>query len=396
MASARPPARRHDPGAPPDPVIPPGPSPVDLHTHSTRSDGVLEPAILLGAAAAAGVRLLALTDHDTLAGCRDVLATGAVPDGLELITGVEINAVVDRQDLWESELHILGFGMDPADDEFEAILAAQRARRRERFERTVARLRELELSIDEPLAELDLRDDDALGRPTIARALVAAGHATSVEDAFQRLVGRGCPAYVPRSGLGPVGAIEAIRAAGGLAALAHFREALSHRDLLRELIDSGLAGLEVHYRSFNRPTTEAMAQVATEEGLLPTGGSDYHGDTGTYAESHARLWVPPEVGAGLTQCAGIAQEQPRAWRRSCSSPEPAASHGSGTGSAPSSKRAATWPSRSICPPATTGPGSPSTRTGRPHRSVDGPTSCSSHSRSAGSRHHSSASGPASA
>ena len=124
MASARPPARRHDPGTPPDPVIPPGPSPVDLHTHSTRSDGVLEPAILLGAAAAAGVRLLALTDHDTLAGCRDVLATGAVPDGLELITGVEINAVVDRQDLWESELHILGFGMDPADEEFESILAS--------------------------------------------------------------------------------------------------------------------------------------------------------------------------------------------------------------------------------------------------------------------------------
>jgi predicted metal-dependent phosphoesterase TrpH len=292
--------RRHDPGSPTDPVIPPGPSPVDLHTHSTRSDGVLEPVILLGAAAAAGVRVISLTDHDTLAGCRDVVASGAVPDGLELINGVEINAVVDRQDLWESELHILGFGMDPVDDAFEAILAAQRARRRERFERTVARLRELGLPIDEPLALLDLRDDDALGRPTIARALVSAGHAASVDDAFQRLVGRGCPAYVPRSGLGPVGAIEAIRAAGGLAALAHFREALAHRDLVRELMDAGLAGLEVHYRSFNRPTTEAMAGVASELGLLPTGGSDYHGDTGTYAESHANLWVPPEVGEALT------------------------------------------------------------------------------------------------
>ena len=300
MAAAGRSPRRHDAGTPPDPVIPPGPSPVDLHTHSTRSDGVLEPAILLGAAAAAGVRLLALTDHDTLAGCRDVLTAGAVPDGLELITGIEINAVVDRQDLWESELHILGFGMDPANDEFEAILASQRARRKERFARTVAVLRDLGLPIDEPLAELDLRDDDALGRPTIARALVAAGHATSVEDAFQRLVGRGCPAYVPRSGLGPVGAIEAIRAAGGLAALAHFREALSQREVLRELIDAGLRALEVHYRSFNRPTTEVMAQVAMEEGLLPTGGSDYHGDTGTYAESHARLWVPPEVGEALT------------------------------------------------------------------------------------------------
>jgi predicted metal-dependent phosphoesterase TrpH len=280
-------------------VIPPGPSPVDLHTHSTRSDGVLEPAVLLGAAAAEGVRVISLTDHDTLAGCRAVVSAGAVPNGLELIAGVEINAVIDRDDLWEGELHILGFGMDLEDEAFEDVLRAQRARRRDRFERTIVRLRELGMPVDEQLAQLDLRDDDALGRPTIARALVAAGHATSVDDAFQRIVGRGCPAYVPRSGLGPVGAIEAIRAAGGLPALAHFREAVTRRDLVQELVDAGLAGLEVYYRSFDRPTTDAMAVVATELRLLTTGGSDYHGDTGTYAESHARLWVPPEVGVAL-------------------------------------------------------------------------------------------------
>jgi predicted metal-dependent phosphoesterase TrpH len=298
MAGSRP-RRRHDPQASDDPVVPPGPSPVDLHTHSTRSDGVLEPAVLLGAAAAAGVRVISLTDHDTLAGCRTLVSAGAVPDGLELIPGVEINAVVDRDDLWEGELHILGFGMDLEDQAFEDVLRAQRARRRDRFERTIVRLRELDMPIDEQLAQLDLRDDDALGRPTIARALVASGHATSVDDAFQRIVGRGCPAYVPRSGLGPVGAIEAIRAAGGLPALAHFREAVTRRDLVQELVDAGLAGLEVYYRSFDRPTTEAMAVVATELRLLATGGSDYHGDTGTYAESHARLWVPPEVGPAL-------------------------------------------------------------------------------------------------
>jgi predicted metal-dependent phosphoesterase TrpH len=270
-----------------------------MHTHSTRSDGVLEPAVLLGAAAAAGVRVMSLTDHDTLAGCRAVVSAGAVPDGLELIPGVEINAVVDRDDLWEGEFHILGFGMDLEDEAFEDTLRAQRARRRERFERTIVRLRELDMAVDEQLAQLDLRSDDALGRPTIARALVAAGHAASVDDAFQRIVGRGSPAYVPRSGLGPVGAIEAIRAAGGLAALAHFREAVKRRDLVQELVDAGLAGLEVYYRSFDRPTTEAMAVVASELRLLATGGSDYHGDTGTYAESHARLWVPPEVGTAL-------------------------------------------------------------------------------------------------
>ena len=179
------------------------------------------------------------------------------------------------------------------------------------------RLRELGLPIDEQLAELDLRDDDALGRPTVARALVAAGHATSVEDAFQRLVGRGCPAYVPRSGLGPVEAIEAIRAAGGLAALAHFREAPSHRDLLRELIDAGLAGLEVHYRSFNRPTTEAMAQVATEEGLLADRWlrlSRRHGDLRRIAREAVGA---AEVGAGAHRCARHRPGASRAWRPSC-------------------------------------------------------------------------------
>jgi predicted metal-dependent phosphoesterase TrpH len=299
------PPRRHDPWEPLDPVVPPGPSAVDLHAHSTRSDGVLEPAILLGAAAAAGVTVFSLTDHDTLGGCRDVVSSGAVPEGLVLIPGVEINAVVDRQDLWESELHILGFGMDLEDEAFESILGAQRARRRERFERTVVRLRELDLAVDEQLSKLDLRSDDALGRPTIARALVASGHATSVDDAFQRLVGRGCPAYVPRSGLGPVGAIEAIRAAGGLPSLAHFREGVARRDLVQELVDAGLAGLEVYYHSFDRPTTEAMAQLAASMGLLATGGSDYHGDTSTYAESHVRLWVPSEAGSALQ--AGLAE-----------------------------------------------------------------------------------------
>ncbi len=296
----QPAGRRHDLTPPPDPVIPPGPSPVDLHAHSTRSDGVLEPEALLQAAAAAGVRTFSLTDHDTLAGYRSVVANGAVPLGLHLLPGVEINAVVhDRADLWESELHILGFGMDPGDEAFEAALAAQRGRRRQRFERTVARLRELGRPIDAQLDGMPLGNDDALGRPTIARALIAAGFAATVEDAFQRLIGRGCPAYVPRDGLGPSAAIAAINAAGGIASLAHFREAVTKPDVVRELIDAGLQGLEVHYRSFDRPTTEAMSGVAAQLLLLPTGGTDYHGDTGTYAESHAQLWVPAAVGDAL-------------------------------------------------------------------------------------------------
>ncbi len=297
--------RRHDPAPPPDPVIPPGPSTVDLHAHSRRSDGVLEPLDLIQAAAACGVTTFALADHDTLVGYREVVARGAIPPGLELVAGVEINAIV-REDigLWEGELHILGLGMDSDDEAFEAALARQRARRSERFARTVRRLADLGMPVDAQLETLVSGPDDALGRPIVGRALVAAGFATSVEDAFRRLIGRGTPGYVPREGLGPDEAIRAIRAAGGLPALAHFADAPARTALIRELIEHGLGGLEVYYRTFDRPTTAAMADAAAVLGLLPTGGSDYHGDTGTYAEQHAALWVPPEVVDGV-HAAGV-------------------------------------------------------------------------------------------
>jgi predicted metal-dependent phosphoesterase TrpH len=294
--------RRHDPLAPTGSgrVEPPGPSTIDLHMHTTRSDGVVGPASLLKSAAAVGVRLLSLTDHDTLAGYREVTAAGHVPPGVTLVPGVEINAIVTRDlGLWEGELHILGFGMDPEDEAFEATLASQRRRRRERFETTVALLRDLDLSIDDHILDVSGSDEDALGRPTVARALIAAGYATSVEDAFRRLLGWGMPGYVPRSGLGPVEAIEAIRAAGGLPALAHFSEAPAKIEVVRELADAGLGGLEVYYRSFDIATVAAVGEVAAALRLVPTGGSDYHGDTMTYAEAHAGLWVPPEVAAGI-------------------------------------------------------------------------------------------------
>ena len=292
--------RRYDPAAADYGVKPPAPSTIDLHAHSTRSDGVLTPSALIRDVAAAGVGLFSLTDHDTLAGYRDLTTTGAVPPSMTLIPGVEINALVTRDlGLWEGELHILGFGMDPEDEAFEAALGGQRASRRTRFDRTVALLREIGLPIDTQIAGLDSADDDALGRPTIARALIAAGFATSVEDAFTRIIGHGMPGYVRREGLGPDEAIHAIRAAGGLPVLAHFREAPTRADVIRELVDAGLGGLEVYYRSFDQPTVDAMAEIARDNRLVMTGGSDYHGDLGPYSDSHARLWVPPEAGQAL-------------------------------------------------------------------------------------------------
>jgi 3',5'-nucleoside bisphosphate phosphatase len=276
-----------------------GTSVVDLHTHTVRSDGILTPVELVRAAAEVGVTTLAITDHDTLAGVRDLVRGRAMPAPIELITGVEINALSRGIPLQDGELHILGFGMGLDDEAFEAALRSQRAARRVRFERTVARLREIGLPIDDQVAGLDPDDDDALGRPTIARALIAAGFATSVEDAFRRLIGWGSPAYVPREGMGPRDAIAAIRAAGGLPVLAHFSEAPSQMPLLRELKTAGLGGLEVYYRTFSPETVTMVGAVASTLGLLATGGSDYHGDLTSYAEAHATLNVPASVAGAL-------------------------------------------------------------------------------------------------
>jgi predicted metal-dependent phosphoesterase TrpH len=282
-----------------------GTADADFHTHTTRSDGVLEPAELVRQAFAAGVRILAIADHDNLAGYRELTAAGAdpLPDGLRLIPAVEINSVAGRYagGLLEGELHLLGIGVDAGDAAFEAGLSAQRDARRVRFHRMVDRLRELGLAIDAQVAALDLSADDALGRPTVARALVGAGHATDVQDAFTRLIGQGCPAYVARAGLDPIGAIRAIRAAGGLPSLAHFSEAPIREPLVRELMEAGLRGLETHHRSFDEATRAAMSTFAHRLGLIETGGSDYHGDHGPYAVTHAELVMPDWLVRGVIE-----------------------------------------------------------------------------------------------
>jgi predicted metal-dependent phosphoesterase TrpH len=269
------------------------PTSIDLHTHSRSSDGVLEPRTLVEVAAATGVRILALTDHDTLAGVRELRAAGAppLPAGLELVAGVELNAQADGR-----EWHVLGYGLDPADERLEARLGTLRSERRRRFEAMVARLRELGLPIDDVLAGLDLEATDALGRPTIARALVAAGHATSVADAFERFIGAGGPAYVPRPRLDPAAAIALVREAGGLAVLAHPADLLAAEAPLRDLVAAGLEGLEVYYRGYPPEVVRALAELAARHRLLATGGTDYHGDDGPYELAARAVDVPSEVG----------------------------------------------------------------------------------------------------
>lgn len=286
---------------------------VDLHTHTARSDGVHEPAELYDQMRSWGSTLVAITDHDTLTGARELLAAGLGSDGGDgprLIVGVEINTAVDAEveavggtEERLGELHILGLGVDPDDHVFEAVLAEQRGGRERRLRLTLTRLRELDLDVAAHLPQVE-GGIDALGRPHVARALVSAGHAESVQDAFERYLVPGRPAYVRRQGIGPRAAIEAINAGGGIASLAHSPWAPDEPEVMDLLMAWGLRGLEVHYHQWEDERVEAMGTFADERGLLRTGGSDYHGDTGSYAEAQTSVHVPDVVAERLLEALG--------------------------------------------------------------------------------------------
>lgn len=295
-----------EPAAAPDLAARP-PNRVDLHCHTSRSDGVLAPQQLYSAMRECGLRLAAISDHDTLAGYRELAALdlGTVDGaGPRLIPAVEINSVADPQllamgvELEEGELHVLGLGVDPDDEVFENALVEQRGGRRRRILLMIDRLRELDYPIDEQMATA-LASEEAIGRPHVARALVAAGHAASVQDAFDRYIDRKGPAYVPRQGLFTRQAIDAIRAAGGLPVLAHYPAAPEQPDLIDLLVGWGVAGLEVYYRRFEPDTVTRMQELAERRSLVATGGSDYHGDTMSYAEAQETTYVPEAVGDSL-------------------------------------------------------------------------------------------------
>ena len=287
---------------------------VDLHTHTARSDGVLEPLELYQQMRAWGSTLVAITDHDTLAGVREMLDAGCGAPGTtgpQLIVGVEINTMVDAEvesvggtEEQLSELHILGLGVAPDDATLAATLERQRRARAVRLERALAQLRELDLPVDDHLPEVE-GGIDALGRPHIARALVAARFADDVQDAFARYLVPGMPGYVRRQGIGPREAIEAVTAAGGIASLAHAPWAPDQPGVIDALMRWGLGALEVHYHHWDEEQVERMGVFADERGLLRTGGSDYHGDTGSYAESQAAVYVPPMVGQRLVEALAV-------------------------------------------------------------------------------------------
>lgn len=244
--------------------------PIDLHTHSLRSDGVHEPSELVRLAARRGVRALALSDHDTLAGVAQAVVAGEEA-GLHVIPAIELNT----ESSW-GDVHVLGYFVDPGDDRLEERLRWLRENRGRRIELMVERLNALGYKLS--LARvLEIAAGGALGRPHLAAALTEAGHVASYDDAFRTLISKQSPAYVERVGLTPVEAVELIVAHGGVPALAHPGTVQGLEELLHELVERGLAGIEVYYWSHVPAFTAHLGELARSLGLIPTGGSDYHG-----------------------------------------------------------------------------------------------------------------------
>jgi len=249
---------------------------LDLHLHTTHSDGSLPPSEVLALAHKAGVTALAITDHDITTGLPEALEAGARL-GIEIIPGVEISSRFG-----DNELHILGYFLDWQDQAFNHKLARLRASRHERNPKIIERLRALGQDITYEEVR-QLAGTEAVGRPHIARVLMDKGYVKSAKEAFDRFLAQGKPAYVARELPEPAEAIAWIRAAKGVPVLAHPLWAKKDGEGLFKLCETlkaeGLGGMEVHYSTHNPRQTAELLDIAKRLDLLVTGGSDFHGIT---------------------------------------------------------------------------------------------------------------------
>jgi len=261
---------------------------IDLHTHSTASDGKLRPSEVVHLAQRLGLATIALTDHDTTDGVLEAQQAGREL-GMEVIAGVEINSESEHGDA-----HILGYFIDPAEPRLQEQLLAIRDARVGRAKGMLKKLAEQGMSVEWERVLAMAGDASSIARPHIARAMVEAGHVVSVQEAFDRYIDNNGPAYVNRLRLTMSEAVSAIHDAGGLAVMAHPAESkLTH--LIPRLVEAGLDGVEVYYPKHTPEQQAELLELAVRYNLLATGGSDFH----TFEDkSHGQLGcvdVPPDV-----------------------------------------------------------------------------------------------------
>ncbi|MEO6214266.1 MAG: PHP domain-containing protein [Vicinamibacterales bacterium] len=260
---------------------------IDLHLHTTASDGSLLPADLVARAATAGITTLSVTDHDTIAGLSAAHLAAALC-GLRLVNGIEITAVENSRDV-----HILGYFFDPADPALSDFLIRQRIDRVRRVEEIAGRLAAAGHPIDvSPLLEDGVTQGRSIGRPHVADALIAAGHVRNRQEAFDRFLVVGRPGFVPRCGGSAAEVIAVLAAAGGVASLAH--PGLTRvDDLIPSLVDAGLAAIEVRHSDHDCVTEARYRALASSCGLAVSGGSDFHADDSARAPTLGVVTLSP-------------------------------------------------------------------------------------------------------
>ncbi len=244
---------------------------VDLHIHSTASDGKLTPAEVVQEAAERGLTFIALADHDTIDGIAPALAAAKGFPQLKVIPGVEIST-----DIPQGEVHMLGYFIDYTDPQLKAALDRFRNSRLGRAQGMVTKLKKLGIAIDWQRVQ-EIAGGSSIGRPHIAQAMLEKGYITSLKQAFTDYIGRNGPAYVEREKMTPAEAVKLILKAKGLPVLAHPLTAGDPETMTIELKAAGLAGIEAYYDGYTPEEINQLVELSDKHNLIATGGSDYHG-----------------------------------------------------------------------------------------------------------------------
>ncbi len=266
---------------------------IDLHLHSTASDGHYSPGELVNLAAKAGLTVIALTDHDSTEGIAAALEAAKAVASFKVIPGVEIGT-----DVPHGEIHVLGYFIDYESRELNGTLARLRESRVSRAMRMIAKLYNLGVDIEWKHVS-ELAGNGSVGRPHLAQAMLEKGYVTSLKEAFDKYIGRDGPAYVEREKMSPEEAVSLVVKARGLAVLAHPATAPEAEGLIPRLKRVGLVGLEVYYGKTSLQDIARFKKLADDFGLVATGGSDFHGINADFELPLGRAQVPERCAKDL-------------------------------------------------------------------------------------------------
>ncbi len=261
---------------------------IDLHIHTSASDGKFSPEDIVHRSAELGLTVIALCDHDSVDGIVPALEAARGFSQIRVIPSVEVSTYAPG-----SEVHLLGYFIDYTDPELKATLVSLRSSRRERAKRIIAKLEGLDVHIDWGRVQ-EIAGSGSIGRPHIAQALLEKGYITSFKEAFTKYIGFKGPAYIERQKITPAEAVALITRAGGLPVLAHPLTVNNPEMLIAKLKTAGLVGLEVNYNGYTENERGSLAQLAKKYDLIATGGSDYHGLDDSAETMIGGIYVPQE------------------------------------------------------------------------------------------------------